>query len=338
MRQNIFLLLIASLTISWIGCTHEFEPSYPNTPMGNMDALWDIIDQRYCFVEEKGIDWDDVHTRFQRKVKLHQRHYEQSNVALFDLLAAMLNELHDGHVNLYSSWDVSRCSEWYDGYEDNFNEQLLYDQYLTNYRVAGGLQYQKIHHDSIAYIYYSSFSSSCSEVYMENALTLMGKCKGLILDVRNNGGGNLENSYLLAAPFFTDNQIVGYWQHKIGPGHSDYSEEEEMHMDIARGTWKKKVVVLCNRHSYSATNTFLSIMRYADNVVLMGGISGGGGGMPMSYELPNGWLVRFSSVKMYDCNHQSIEEGITPDIEVTLVSEDKDDIIESAIDYILHQP
>ena len=72
-------------------------------------------------------------------------------------------------------------------------------------------------------------------------------------------------------------------------------------------------------------------MRYADNSLILGGLSGGGGGMPMSYELPNGWLVRFSSVRMYDRDNQSIEPGIRPDGEVTLRSTDRDDIIEAAV-------
>ena len=93
-------------------------------------------------------------------------------------------------------------------------------------------------------------------------------------------------------------------------------------------------MVLCNRHSYSAANFFVSIMRYADNCLVLGGKSGGGGGMPMSYELPNGWMVRFSSVKMYDREMQSIEGGIRPHLLVNQHSEDKDDLIEEAINWI----
>ena len=66
----------------------------------------------------------------------------------------------------------------------------------------------------------------------------------------------------------------------------------------------------------------------------MGGITGGGGGMPLSYELPNGWMVRLSSVKMTNTDYESIEEGVEPDKYVELVSSDKDDIIEAAIQKI----
>ena len=76
------------------------------------------------------------------------------------------------------------------------------------------------------------------------------------------------------------------------------------------------------------------MMRYADNATIVGGVSGGGGGMPMSYEIPCGWMVRFSSIRMYDREKKDIEQGIEPDVLVTMKSTYKDDIIEKAIEWI----
>ena len=87
----------------------------------------------------------------------------------------------------------------------------------------------------------------------------------------------------------------------------------------------------CNRRSYSTANFSVSIKRYAENCLILGVIRGGGGGMPMSYELPNGWMVRFSSVRMYDRDRVSIEAGIKPHLLVNQHSEDKDDLIEEAV-------
>jgi C-terminal processing protease CtpA/Prc len=72
-------------------------------------------------------------------------------------------------------------------------------------------------------------------------------------------------------------------------------------------------------------------MRYVPYAHIIGGTSGGGGGMPMSYEMPNGWMVRLSSVRMYDRDKKDIENGIEPDIPITMTSSDQDDIIEQAI-------
>lgn len=73
-------------------------------------------------------------------------------------------------------------------------------------------------------------------------------------------------------------------------------------------------------------------------VTIMGDITGGGGGLPMSSELPNGWGVRYSSTQTLDFDGNHIEHGIAPDYFVSLKPEDvargEDTLIESAIRYI----
>lgn len=168
---------------------------------------------------------------------------------------------------------------------------------------------------------------------MYYVLTAFKECKGIVLDVRNNGGGDLTNAYKLAATFMENDTLIGYWQHKSGKGHTDYSSLEPLyvHESDMPNKWFRPVIVLQDRYTYSAANSFVNAMQYAKNALLLGGVSGGGGGMPMSYELPNGWTVRFSSVKMYNADKQSIEEGIAPDMYETLRSSDRDDLIERAV-------
>ena len=325
--------------LTWVACvcllaschTSE-EMSYSNDPVENIEALWQIIDTKYCYVEEKGVNWDAIHETYLSKAALLP---ENDPVALFDLCAEMLNLLEDGHVNLYSPFDRSYCTAWYDSYPSNYSSGLQ-SLYLKDYRIAGSLYYCTIADDSIGYVYYSSFSNSISSGNIAWVLKSFKDCKGLIIDVRNNGGGSLTNSYLLSSPFFTEDRLVGYWQHKTGPGHNEFSAMEELKSDasLCGAKWLRPVVVLSNRRSYSATNSFINIMRYADNAVIVGGTSGGGGGMPMSYELPCGWTVRFSSVRMYDADKKDIEQGIDPDYQVDMFSTDKDDIIEKAIELI----
>ena len=36
----------------------------------NFEALWTIIDERYCFLDEKGIDWDSIHTAYSKEIDL----------------------------------------------------------------------------------------------------------------------------------------------------------------------------------------------------------------------------------------------------------------------------
>lgn len=315
------------------GCTHQFD-SQQDTPLENFEALWKIIDEKYCLFDDKQLDWDSVYDAYYHRFDTMQMKTVEDGYRMFDAMEEMLNSLEDGHVNLYTPFDVSVCKKWYEGYPKNFNDTLINKKYLAGARQASGLVYNRIDGDSIGYIYYGSFSDAFS---LTNAIWVFNHfkdCRGIVLDVRNNGGGSMENAYKLASLFYSKDTLVGYWQHKTGPGHDELSEVEGMYLDESKGYWKRPVVVLCNRRSYSAANFFVSIMRYADNCLVLGGKSGGGGGMPLSYELPNGWIVRLSSIKMYDREMQSIEAGIRPHLLVNQVSRDKDDLIEEAVKLI----
>ena len=332
--NRLWIMVYLAIGLIFCGCTHRFGVEVDNHPLANFEALWTIIDEKYCYLDEKGIDWDSVYAAYYPRFDTMAIVKYEDNLAMFDLMEEMLNLLNDGHVNLYSAFDVSVCSSWYEGYPENFDSEILTKYYLKDYRRASGLNYCKIDNDSIGYVYYSSFSNSFSLANWLSVLNYFADCRGIVLDVRNNGGGSMANAYKLASPFFSRDTVVGYWQHKSGRGHQDFSELEPMQMEESRGWWKRPVIVLCNRNSYSATNFFVSMMRYADNCLILGGKSGGGGGMPMSYELPNGWMVRFSSVKMFDLDKQSIEPGVMPHLLVNQYSTDRDNLIEEAIDLI----
>lgn len=58
-NKIIQLLLLICCLPALTGCIREEE--YANDPVGNFEQLWKIIDEQYCFLEAKGIDWDAVH-------------------------------------------------------------------------------------------------------------------------------------------------------------------------------------------------------------------------------------------------------------------------------------
>lgn len=309
----------------------------PNTPRGNFEALWEIIDTRYCYLDYKNIDWDAVYNKYSVKIDTVSGKY-----SLFDMLGEMLSELQDGHVNLYSDFDRSRYWNWYTDYPSNFDSDLIFNEkYLgKNYRIAGPFRYRKIAGGRVGYIYYSSFSGSFSNSNIKAIFDQFSDTEGIIIDVRNNGGGLVTNSDMLASYFFTEKTLTGYITHKTGSGHSDFSKPTAVYsLPHENMKWNKRVVVLTNRMSYSATNEFVCRMKQAPQAVIMGDKTGGGGGMPLSSELPNGWMVRFSASPMFDAEMNHTEWGIYPDIEVDLDEMHKalgyDTIIEKAIDALV---
>ena len=323
--KNVFaaLCLIALLG----GCIREEE--FDNSPQGNFEALWTIIDEQYCFLDYKQIDWDDVYRRYRPLITT-----DMSGDGLFEVLGNMLAELKDGHVNLFSASNTARYWDWYLDYPRNFSEALVESYLGRDYRIGGGASYT-ILDDNIGYVYYGDFSSGIGEGNLDEMLLYLSICNGLIIDVRNNGGGNLTTATKLAARFTNERVLTGYIQHKTGKGHSDFSAPEPIYLEPSNSIrWQKPVVVLMNRHAYSATNDFINSMRYLPLVTLLGDKSGGGSGLPFSSELPNGWAVRFSASPHLDAEGQHIEFGIDPDIKLDMDADDEargiDTLIEAA--------
>lgn len=296
----------------------------PDTPEGNFEALWQLVDERYCFLDYKastiGLDWEEVHQRYAKRINP-----KMTNTQLFEVLSDMLSELRDGHVNLYTSLDVGRNWSWREDYPTNFT-QALQDHYLgtgTDYRISGGMKY-RILDDNIGYVAISSFSSGIGDGNLDDVLYSLRLCKGLIIDVRNNSGGELTTSERLSRRFTNERILVGYMCHKTGKGHNDFSEPRAEYLEPStRIRWQKPVVVLTNRGCYSATNTFVRDMKCCKGVTVVGDQTGGGSGLPMSSELPNGWSVRFSACPHLDKNKQHIEFGIQPDVLCMLDAEDE---------------
>ena len=322
------LLLLYAMTL--FSCVSEDE--YADTAEGNLEALWSIMDQRYCFFEEKerqlGVNWDEVHVRYSRQVT-----DGLSADQLFEVMGNMLGELRDGHVNMSSSFDLARNWSWKEDYPTNFSDTLLRRYLSTDYRVSGGLRYRMLD-DNIGYIYCPTFESMPGEGNLDEILYYLAPTNGLIIDVRSNSGGLLTAAERLASRFTDSEILVGYMRHKRGPGHNNFSDMQEQRLSPSTHLrWQKRVVVLTNRGVYSAANEFVKYMREC-GATIIGDKTGGGAGLPFSSELPNGWSVRFSACPMYDTRQQSTEDGIEPDIAVAITDDDfargRDTIIERA--------
>ena len=331
MKKCIIYIIMCIASLSLVSCVDVDE--YDNSPQGNFEALWKIMDEHYCFFDYKrqayGLDWNEVRARYSKRIDV-----TMNSDQLFEVLSEMLAEVKDGHVNLSSTGDFSRYWSWKEGYPANSSD-TLYRRYLgTDYKIASGLSY-RILDDNIAYVRYESFMDGIGEGNLDKMFINLMFCQGLILDIRDNGGGNLLYAERLAARFFNERTMVGYMQHKTGAGHSDFSSLEEQWLDPSSNIrWHKPVCLLTNRGVYSAANEFVKYMKQCPTATIVGDHTGGGAGLPFSSSLPNGWSVRFSACPMYDVEKQDTEFGISPDVRVDLLQSDllsgEDTIIEAA--------
>nr|MCR5312417.1 peptidase S41 [Bacteroidaceae bacterium] len=237
-------LLLVVFTTLLSSCINE--DTYDNSKTGNFEALWKLMDEHYCFFDYKedelGVDWDEVHTRYSQMVN-----EKMSNTQLFEVMCNMLSELKDGHVNIGASFDLGRNWSYYQDYPLNYNDSITNLYLGFDYYYASGLKYV-IFDDNVAYVRCASFESSFGDGNLSNMINILGICRGMILDLRSNGGGQLTNAHRLAARFIDEKTLIGYVSHKTGTGHSDFSDLEAEYLEPYDGLrWNKPVVVLTNR-------------------------------------------------------------------------------------------
>ena len=318
--------LLICLLLQLSGCIGEER--YNNDPEGNFWQLWTIIDEQYCFLDYKHIDWKRI-----GRETLGRITPQMSDEDLFWELSGMVNQLKDGHVNLTSSFGQSSYDIASSALR-NFEEYLIeQERYLgNNFHADANIKY-KIIGGNIGYIYYESFQNNVNEQELDQLFTHLANCKGLIFDVRQNSGGSATNSTHIASRFIDSPILTGYICHKTGTGHSDFSKPHPIYLKPSKGIrWNKPVVVLTNRYVYSAGNEFVNQMKGLPRVTIIGDATGGGAGLPFCSELPNGWTIRFSASPHFDDQMNAIEWGIDPDQRIDLKNKDTEKGIDTLIE------
>lgn len=339
--RNAYFILLFLITLS---CEKAFLEPEPSTDIeATFETFWTLVDENYCFFDEKQVDWDKLYTI--NKNKLNNERTKEFQLKF--ILEDMLNELRDGHVNLHTEEGRSRYN-YQEGFADNFDWELLYNNYLKD-----NLFYEKeesFHSafiDSVLYLYIGGFGSPTIngettlspitiEEQFDRLLAQYPTAKGLVIDVRHNGGGNTDNPDAILSRLITERTLTHYLRPKNGPAHDDFSEAAPFYLEPRAPYYEKHVALLTNRSSYSATNYFAATMKaIPENVTILGDKTGGGAGLPIHKDLPNGWLIRLSTVQLLSNTMQQIEEGIDPDIVVNMLEEDKavgkDTILETAL-------
>lgn len=343
--KKIFITLFLA-TITLVSCEkYDTVKSVDTDFKSNFEAFWTMVDEQYCYLDYKNIDWNAVHDELLPRVEAAKTEQE-----FFNILETALDYLRDGHVWMISHFKTYSCDTYlYDennvAYPNNYDYDVIKNNYVEEmfHTLDSDIRFGEIKRNGrkIAYINHIEFGKDWVENDYKYLEQIVNTADGIIFDIRNNPGGSGIIGLELAGMFINQKTVVGYHAVKTGAGHNDFSEPHPIHVtpsEVCDWT-NKKTMLLTNRNVYSTANLFTCALKHAKNVTQIGGITGGGGGMPMTHILPNGWFVVFPSNVLFDVNKQHIECGITPDIEVTATDEQLatgyDAIMERAIEEIL---
>ena len=168
--------------------------------------------------------------------------------------------------------------------------------------------------DNIAYIRITTFNEQ-TDVGLNNAMKNLkqqagGKLLGVILDLRNDPGGLLDQAVAVADAFLEKGEIVS----TRGRRSEDAQRYNARPGDIAAGL---PVVVLINGGSASASEIVAGALQDHHRAILLGTRSFGKGSVQTIIPLPGHGAMRLTTARYYTPSGRSIQaKGIDPDVVV----------------------
>ncbi|MFH1156237.1 MAG: S41 family peptidase [Pseudomonadota bacterium] len=186
------------------------------------------------------------------------------------------------------------------------------------------------------YVWVTNFRSNTVED-LEKALEKLESgetpLKGLILDMRNNPGGLLDQAVEISDLFLDKGVIVSIKGRK-----DKHTEVFEAHADSTDR--KYPMIVLINGGSASASEIVAGALQDTKRGLILGTTSFGKGSVQTVKPLKDGFGLKYTIARYYTPNGRSIQaEGIKPDIQVeySVIEEPKSKKGETAFDRMLRE-
>lgn len=169
----------------------------------------------------------------------------------------------------------------------------------------------RVESSDIVYLRVNTFSEKTSEnLYQDMTKLINTNTKGIVLDLRNNPGGILEQAINVSNFFIESGDIVST---------KGRAPESNMNFKATKEGFKTKlpVVILINSGSASASEIVAGALQDHKRAVIMGTKSFGKGSVQTVMQLPNNGAVKLTTSRYYTPKGRSIQaEGIEPDIVV----------------------
>lgn len=166
--------------------------------------------------------------------------------------------------------------------------------------------------DKTGYINISTFDEGCSKEFKENYEKLKKeKVTSLIIDLRNNGGGIVEEALEILDYILEKDSTMMITVNKEG--------KEEVEKAKKKASINVPIVVLVNQNTASASEIFASALKENNKAQIVGTKTYGKGVIQELLTLSDGSGIKITTEEYYTPNKNKINKvGITPDVEIEL--------------------
>jgi C-terminal processing protease CtpA/Prc len=322
-------------------------PPPENTAKTNFEILWKTFDENYALFPVKSVNWDSLHALYGSMITAATTESELWNVS-----TGLLSNLDDGHVKLINK-DYSEgfdASHLFARKADDFSLDLVRNNFLASWKVVGAglITYGRIKSRNIGYIHIASFTSDVGNgadwAYdIDGVVRELHDTDGMIIDVRNNGGGLVVTLQIIASAFIDHSILYFYQRAKTGPRHNDFGNPIPLVVSPRPGApgYGKSIALLTNRFSASGAEHITQIFKMLSTVTQIGDTTFGAFGDIVNIaQLPNGWTFSYPCRLTTTPDGRCLEGiGIIPDVLVRNSGSDIDAGIDRVMDYaVAHSP
>ncbi len=329
------------------GCENAILGPDPgkNAP-ASFNVLWKTLDEKYGLFPVTDVDWDSLYTVYSDQVN-----ESTGDDELWQICCSLLSHLENGHLTLQDGRNYYSADSPDPAILNGFKVDVVKNQYLSGFTITGekNITYGRIKNAPLGYICIHSFGGAPNGRDwirdLNDVLSYMQDCDGLIIDVRNNGGGFTRN-VMHAGSLFIDRDITYYYSsQKTGPGHYDFGPKIAKTISPASDHIgnRKKIVVLTNRFTASGAEAFTLISRNLPYSTHIGDTTMGAlGEVTHIAQMPNGWILYYPCTLTTLADGSSPEGiGIAPDILVNNtpanIQDGKDKAVELAIEHLMEK-
>ncbi len=203
----------------------------------------------------------------------------------------------------------------------------------------------KLYPDGIAYVPVDTFGNDRIVEQFKTAFSKVDKAAVLILDLRDNGGGNSGVGFRLLG-MLTDKPFrISHWRTRdYRPVYRAAGVREEEWYEQTDGTWQpdgtrcyhKPVIVLTSPRTFSAAEDFCVAFDFLKRGTIIGEPTGGSTGQPLTFKLPGGGTARVCTKHdTYPDGKEFIGVGVQPHLLVVPTVADfranRDTVLEAAL-------
>ena len=185
--------------------------------------------------------------------------------------------------------------------------------------------------DKIGYLRLNLFASNSDEALVEHLDKLkQERIEGLILDLRDNPGGDLESAINISRYFLPEGPVVYIVDNKGRTKSMVNSQPEKLGVPL---------VVLINEGSASASEILAGAIKDTESGILIGEKTFGKALVQVLIEMRGKGALKLTTAKYLTPNKDDIQaKGIEPNIKVTLTAEDEEDTqLKKALDVLEKQ-